>query len=308
MSLMLSFIIPTYKNENSLFKCVKQIITICTDKKLEYEIIVVDNFESNEFVKVLDTISNKPLCVLKNPQVGAHYSRRLGVYNSKGDIIVLVDDDNYLTAAYVDFIIEKVQNTEGGVFIGCASKEYNSVDWEKLGFNASSYACGSLTTTQFKDNMPVYWGAGSCLTRNLAFDVFRDDLLVEGRMDKVAYVMSGEDHEISLRAYFAKAHFFYYDQIGLYHDFNLKRLNTDYYNKLQIGFGFAAWILKLYYLKNKKRAVASTFYTYYFYNLAMSCAYFVRHPLSYLSRLLINNALDYQAQKKYYTTVAHIVK
>ena len=130
--MVLSFIIPTYKNGKSLIKCVEEIGKIVTSLNLEYEIIVVDNFLTNQYVAKLSVFHDLSLKIFKNPVLGAHNSRRLGLYNSKGDIIVFVDDDNYLTSDYVVFILSTLESKiSSNFFIGCATKEFTNVDWKK---------------------------------------------------------------------------------------------------------------------------------------------------------------------------------
>jgi glycosyltransferase involved in cell wall biosynthesis len=306
--MIISIVIPTYKNDKSLLKCVQKITEIGTSLKVNYEIIVVDNFLTNEYVDKLSIFKNSNLTILKNPVLGAHHSRRLGLYNSKGDIIIFVDDDNYLIAEYISFIISKVESKNSNdFFIGCATKEFVQVDWVNNSYSPLTYACGSLVGTNFKNNVPIYWGAGMAMNRELGFKIFQKELIVEGRMAKKNYIMSGEDHEYSLRAYFNKADFFYYSEVGLYHDFDVDRLNDDYYQKVQIGFVFAAYILKIYYDLQSSKKIHSNYYSWYLYNLMFTIGYNLKHPLKLQSSLLFKDAINFAKLKNRYVLVNSIV-
>lgn len=306
--MMISFIIPTYKNDKSLLKCVQEITEIGTSLKVNYEIIVVDNFLTNEYVGKLSKFKNSNLTILKNPVLGAHHSRRLGLYNSKGDIIIFVDDDNYLTTEYLSFIISKAESQNSNdFFIGCATKEFVAVDWAKNTYSPLTYACGSLEGTNFKNNIPIYWGAGMAMNRELGFKIFQKELIVAGRMAKKNYIMSGEDHEYSLRAYFNKADFFYYSNIGLYHDFDVERLNDDYYRKVQIGFVYAAYILKMYYDLYRSKKIFNSLYLTYLYNLLFVIGYNVKHPFKLEGSLLLIDSLNFSKFKNRFVLVNSIV-
>ena len=305
---MISFIIPTYKNDKSLLKCIDEIGKIVSSLQLDYEIIVVDNFFTNEYVDKLFVFENSNLTILKNPVLGAHHSRRLGLYNSKGEIIIFVDDDNYLTIDYVEFIISNYKsNTNNDFFIGCATKEYVKIDWKKNRYSPFTYACGSLEATKFKNDIPVYWGAGMAMNRELGFKIFKEELVVEGRIKKQKYIMSGEDHEYSLRAYFNKAKFYYYTNVGLYHDFDMDRLNDDYYNKVQIGFVYAAYILKIYYDLERKNKFYSNLYSGFLYNLLFSVGYNLKNPFKLSGRLILNDSLNFHKFKNRFITVNNVV-
>lgn len=306
--MIISFVIPTYKNDKSLIKCVHEIIEITSSLSIKYEIIVVDNFLTNEYVDKLSVFANKNLTILKNPVIGAHHSRRLGLYNSKGDLIIFVDDDNYLISEYIKFVISKFEyKTKDNFFVGCATKEFIKVDWEKNNYSPLTYACGSLERTNFKDNIPVYWGAGMAMNRELGFKIFQKELIVEGRMAKKNYIMSGEDHEYSLRAYFNKADFFYYSDIGLYHDFDLERLNDDYFKKVQVGFVYAAYILKMYYDLHNSKKIFVNLYSSFLYNLFFVIGYNVKHPFKFEGNLLLSDALNFSKFKNRFVLVNSIV-
>lgn len=306
--MIISFVIPTYKNDKSLLNCVNEIIEISKSLLIRYEIIVVDNFPSKHYIDALLVFVNNNLTILKNPILGAHHSRRLGLYNSTGDIIIFVDDDNYLTSKYVEFIILKFKFKAGDDFlIGCATKEFRKIDWSKNKYNPLAYACGSLEQVKFKDNIPVFWGAGLAMNRELGFKIFQKELIVDGRMEKSNYIMSGEDHEYSIRAYLNNVEFFYYSDIGLYHDFDLKRLNDDYYKKVQRGFVYAAYILKMYYQLNSAKKIYTFLYTSYFLNLIFVIGYNLKHPFKFESYLLLTDALNFRKFKSRFLLVNSIL-
>ena len=119
--------------------------------------------------------------------------------------------------------------------------------------------------------------------------------------------MSGEDHEYSLRAYFYKADFFYYSDIGLYHDFNLERLSVEYYKKVQIGFVYAAYILKIYYDLQGSKKIYTNIYLWYLSNLMFVIGYNLKHPFKLESSLLFIDAINFIKLKNRFVLVNSIL-
>lgn len=304
---ILSLVIPTYNNQYSLLKCIKEAARSFEELNINYEIIIVDNYLKNDHLFDRALIDQKHIRIIRNYIVGAHFSRKLGLYNSIGNIILFLDDDNYITVSYLKFIIQKSE-TVGDFFIGCATKEYNFINWGKLKYNSYSYACGSLLGYEFYKGIPVYWGAGHCISRDLALKIYEKDLIVEGRLNKRNYIMSGEDHEISIRAFLLTKNLFYFSEIGLYHDFEASRLNDIYYNKLQIGFSLASWILKIYYLKISGSVFTNHWLTFYVFNLSKASLYLIKHPLKLEARLILINSLPpYSIKLRYNTIKGYVV-
>ncbi len=90
---MLSIIIPTY-NRNSVFnktlECAYDAI-----QNLEAEIIVVNDSKTN--VVTIDKQYQDKTQLFQNPKKGVAAARNHGVSNSKGDLLLLLDDDVNLT-------------------------------------------------------------------------------------------------------------------------------------------------------------------------------------------------------------------
>lgn len=293
--MLLSFIIPTYKNVHSLGRAISLIIEHCGVLGLEREIIVIDNYEDDTYLKAIPSLLDSHCIVLKNAIKGAHHSRRLGLAQSHGQIILFVDDDNYLQIDYIKYVVEQMKSANRLTIIGCATQEYSHIDWERNSFEASSFACGSLKNVQFRDNIPVFWGAGLAMSRELAERVYAEDIILDGRVDRQSYIMSGEDHELSIRAFLVGADFQYYEEIGLMHHIQESRINNIQYQKMQIGFKLAAWILRMYYLKFEANPFYNRIWTAYVYNLAMAFAYGLKHLFDLPSQLILKEAYSYSS-------------
>lgn len=95
----LSIIIPVYNTDGYAFKnCLESILGI--DKKIQYEIIVVDdgsiNSKSEEYKKESNKFNNVMYIYQQNSGVSS--ARNLGIFNSKGKYIMFVDSDDIIYA------------------------------------------------------------------------------------------------------------------------------------------------------------------------------------------------------------------
>lgn len=306
---MISFIIPTYKNDHSLSNCI-----LCIQEATEkigfedYEIILIDNnIEQNSRVSNVFTNIRK-LILLHNSIPGAHASRKLGISVAKGKIFVFIDDDNYLEAKYLSYIIS-IRNSDFEDFmIGCANDSYLPIDWNKLNLPPHSFACGSLDGVIFKQGIPVFWGAGIAMNRMLALKIYANPLIVDGRQFGKRIIFSGEDHEISLRAYFYGAKHYYFSEIGLFHHLNSERLNQNYHDRLIMGFELAAWNLRIYYWHNEKSVFSSSTFQYFLGNLIYSFGYIVLNPFKISALKILKEALSYNKAKVRFNTIKDVLK
>ena len=91
--MLASIIIPYYKSEKFIKKTISSIISQ-TYKK--WEIIIVDDENSNISAEVLNTLKNKKIRIFKNKKnIGVAKSRNFGITKAKGNLICFIDSDDY---------------------------------------------------------------------------------------------------------------------------------------------------------------------------------------------------------------------
>ena len=97
MSVLLSFIIPCYRSENTINLVVSEIIETVREKpQYDYEIICVNDFSPDDLYKNLKELSSsnpniKIINFAKN--MGKHAAILAGYHYAKGKIIINLDDD-----------------------------------------------------------------------------------------------------------------------------------------------------------------------------------------------------------------------
>ena len=74
-------------------KCYKSI----TYRKKSYEIIVVDDFSSDNSKKIINDFDNHIIKIFNKKNKGLPYSRNLGIKKSLGKYLLFLDSDDYLS-------------------------------------------------------------------------------------------------------------------------------------------------------------------------------------------------------------------
>ena len=110
MEKLVSVIVPVYKVEQFLDRCVKSIVDQ-TYKNLE--IILVDDGSPDKCGKLCDKwkYRDSRIVVIHKQNEGVSSARNDGLYIAKGDFVCLVDSDDFLELNYVEKLVEKQKET-----------------------------------------------------------------------------------------------------------------------------------------------------------------------------------------------------
>lgn len=87
-----SIIIPTYNSAKTITRCLTSILNQDYDN---LEIIVVDDGSTDETVKLVSKFPPIKL-ILNRKNKGPSHARNIGITNSTGEIIILLDSDSYV--------------------------------------------------------------------------------------------------------------------------------------------------------------------------------------------------------------------
>ena len=107
----LSIIIVNYNGEKYLSNCLESIELCC--EGISYEVIIVDNASNDNSINVIKSMNNDKILLIENDKnIGFAKGNNLGVQNSKGRYILLLNNDtvllNNLKSALDIFKQEKV--------------------------------------------------------------------------------------------------------------------------------------------------------------------------------------------------------
>lgn len=133
MNKLISVIVPVYKVEKYIDRCINSIINQ-TYKNLE--IILVDDGSPDNCPRIIDDYSQKDsrIKVIHKENGGLSSARNAGIEIATGDYIGFVDSDDYIRNDYFEILLENIMVTDADLSI-CRNKKFcenDEVFTEKL--------------------------------------------------------------------------------------------------------------------------------------------------------------------------------
>jgi len=243
----LSAILCTYNPRNDLLNWAMQSIAQQSLERSRFEVILVDNNSSpavtpDDFPAAQDL----PVKILRETKQGLVFARLAGIRESRGELIVFVDDDNFLAPDYFAKALEIAEKEpEIGIFGGIS---YASLEAEVSGLkkkllpNLGVRDYGDAPITSFEEHWgewePI--GAGMVTRRDVAeaFVDFVEQESVAGDLGRKGNnLMSCEDSlfaRIANRLGYANS---YQPALSLRHYMKKERLTYSYFWRLIKGLG-----------------------------------------------------------------------
>lgn len=183
--------------------------------------------------------------VIREMKEGLMHARLTALAACTGDVLVFVDDDNFLRP---DYLVAAERLMEGQRDIGAAGgKLLGRPETEAPGWFGAM--AGDLlvrdhgeASMDFVDNTPC--GGGLVLRTEAFREIAGLPFLLVGRQGKT--LLAGEDTEMCLRMRARGWRLHYSPDLVLDHFLETRRLNLPYLTRMNRGFGMARPILGLY--------------------------------------------------------------
>lgn len=105
-----SIIIVNYRNQKLVLKCVTSIISL--EKKLNYEIIVVDNNSTDNTEILLKSIYPQLVWIQMGYNSGFGRANNVGIKKAKGDYILLLNNDTILNDSVISLSLKEYMRKE----------------------------------------------------------------------------------------------------------------------------------------------------------------------------------------------------
>lgn len=138
--MLVSFVIPTYNSSEKITRAIQSIVSCGVD----YEIIIVDDC-SDDFSKLKAIVAdfNNIRIISKETKTNASVSRNIGIKNTLGDVIFLLDSDDYINNDYILRRLElhKVNNFIYGAFFVVSNIKSNLVQRSPGSINDKKPEC-----------------------------------------------------------------------------------------------------------------------------------------------------------------------
>lgn len=237
---MLSVIICTYNRARYLYPLLESLAAGC---ETDYEIVLVDNNSSDATRAEVDRFdADHPELQLHycfEPQQGLSYARNRGIRESKGDILVYVDDDALVNPDYLQtyarFFAENPEALAAGGPIlprydGCEEPSWMSHYTRQL-------VTGKLWLGDREREFPrgAFPGGGNAAYRRAVFEqvgLFNVEL---GR--KGSSLIGAEEKDLFDKMTSRGIRFYYLPTAILYHLIPPRKLTQDYFDRLTYGIG-----------------------------------------------------------------------
>ena len=248
----ISVVVCTYNGGGRLaevLSCIEQ-----QDFTGNLELILVDNNSSADTVQIIDdeidkmTISARSVIEKKQ---GLQFARIRGFYEAKYDVVLMVDDDNFLSKNYAKEVFLAFQKDEklglvGG--LGIARFEVKKPWWfDQYQIN---FAVGPQSHTLY--------GAGLGVRKSIYLSILENPEIKPAISDRTGgSLMSGGDTEMNfwfiLSGWGVRA----INNISFEHLMPESRMNLEYLHRLHHGFGMTRVLTMQYrnFLSNKTKTI-----------------------------------------------------
>ncbi len=129
---LISIVIPVYKVEEYLDKCVESVINQTYEN---LEIILVDDGSPDKCPRMCDKWfgKDKRIRIIHKKNGGLSDARNAGIEKAKGEYISFIDSDDYIEPNYVEFLYDNLINENADISMG---KHY--VIYDKKTLNTGS--------------------------------------------------------------------------------------------------------------------------------------------------------------------------
>lgn len=109
----LSLIIPAYNEENIIKNTLEHVINFLSEKKYEWEVIVVDDGSHDLTSKIADKFNKKKVEVIRyDINRGKGRALKEGIQKAKGDFIIFSDADLSVDISKVDEMLYALKNSD----------------------------------------------------------------------------------------------------------------------------------------------------------------------------------------------------
>ncbi len=189
MAVLVSIIIPVYKAEDCISRCLDSVIS---QSFPDWECILVDDGSPDNSGKICDDYAAKDsrIRVIHQKNAGASAARNTGMDIANGQYICFADADDYIKPEYISSMLEEREEDVDLILQGITHIHGDRTDL--LGFkNKQTFALDS--TCDFFDNYSLFRFCGSYSK------LFKRDIIEKYDIRYSTEIICAEDYDLLLR-------------------------------------------------------------------------------------------------------------
>jgi glycosyltransferase involved in cell wall biosynthesis len=242
---------------------------------LAWEILVVDNASTDGTAETAESLWQKlgaaaPLRIVREPQLGNMAGRMTGIRDAKHEYVLFCDDDNWLSADYVQIAAEILDShPEVGAAGGCGEPAYETAPPEWVARVFSGYAVGPQAGQSGLMTDGALYGAGMIFRQSAVMEALARGarFYLTGRRGKS--LSAGDDTEFVCVMRTEGWVLWYDDRLRFRHFIPSRRLTWAFVKARSMGFGASSAVLDAYELTLHPRPAAWFVKSRWYLNLAV---------------------------------------
>ena len=256
----LSVVICCHNSASRLPRTLSHLLNQNLPDSCQWEVLVIDNASTDDTAEAArqywphaNPIS---LRVVEETKVGLANARIRGIHEARYEIIVFVDDDNWLEASYLSIAYSIMsEHPDVGACGGLGSASFEELEPDWFGQFQSTYAVGpqGAKAGEVDISRGYLFGAGLTLRRSQLLCMLTNgfQFLNIGRSGK--HLGAGDDTEICFALGLSGWKLWYDPAMRFEHFMPANRMSIAHLHQTHSGFGTSAPILDAYrVLLNKK--------------------------------------------------------
>lgn len=262
------------------------------ESSIPYEILIIDNGSSDGTAiyanNILSAKSNTSFRIISEPKIGLSNARVRGFHEAQYDIVVFVDDDNWLSPNWAQTVYEIMRrNPNIGACGGQTEAVCETVPPDWFDRHKKSFAVGKQFSMSgdITDIRGYLWGAGLSVRKSAWNFLEKNGFHFTLSDRKGNLLLSGGDSELCFALRLAGWRLWYDERLQLQHYIPFSRLNWRYLRRLFFAFGVSSPYLSAYrYILNKRsiKQLAGRFNTYWIYPMRRSLSQVIQNKRLWL--------------------------
>jgi len=312
--LKISIILCFYNASKKLIPTIDHIKKLDISNIVGIELILVDNNSNDDscliIQKLLSNFKGYPWKIVAEPNPGLSNARMKGIAESKYEILLFCDDDNWLSPDYLTKGIDILQKDPKIAILGGYGEAVSDIqlpNWFEI--NKLYYAVGEQIKGADYGDCLVLYGAGMFMRKQFFLYIASKGFGFFNLGRTGTKLSSGEDSELCLAFKIAGYTIWYDKTLTFFHFIESKRLTSPYLKKMQKGIS-TSFINRFYldYFNGYVPKITRYFWLKEFlFSLKDGCIALMKMKWSYSERSLTLCWYILKERNKYNTNAQRII-